>query len=82
MYMTQSVILSLTSHEPKTFNNNSYIANSRLCGSPLSKKCGTVQSPLANHHSDEEKFPSEFESVFILVRLGSALVVGFVIGKI
>ncbi|KAL8144796.1 hypothetical protein AgCh_003127 [Apium graveolens] len=68
----------------KTFNSNSYMENSGLCGFPLSKNCGTVQSlPDDNEDdSDENKSPSGFDWLFILVGLGSGLVIGYVMGDI
>ncbi|KAL8144790.1 hypothetical protein AgCh_003121 [Apium graveolens] len=79
----------LTGHIPqgpqfKTFDSNSYMENSGLCGFPLSKNCGPVQSPADENDddSDEDKFPSGFDWFFILAGVGSGLVVGFVLGNI
>ncbi|KAL1818009.1 hypothetical protein ACET3Z_020583 [Daucus carota] len=79
----------LTGHIPQgtqfsTFDNNSYIGNSGLCGFPVSKNCGPLQSPPDDNEdgSEEDKFPSGFDWLFILVGLGSGLVVGFVLGDI
>ena len=68
----------------RTFNNNSYMENSELCGFPLSKNCGTVQSPPEDNEDDSDNytFPSGFDWLFILAGAGSGLVVGFVIGNI
>ncbi|XP_017251211.2 receptor like protein 22 [Daucus carota subsp. sativus] len=67
-----------------TFDNNSYIGNSGLFGFPVSKNCGAPQSPPDDNEdgSEEDKFPSGFDWLFILVGLGSGLVVGFVMGDI
>nr|XP_017251210.1 PREDICTED: receptor-like protein 12 [Daucus carota subsp. sativus] len=67
-----------------TFDNNSYIGNSGLCGFPVSKNCGALQSPPDDNEdgSEEDKFPSGFDWLFILLGLGSGLVVGFVVGDI
>ncbi|WOH03121.1 hypothetical protein DCAR_0522515 [Daucus carota subsp. sativus] len=67
-----------------TFDYNSYIGNSGLCGFPVSKNCGALQSPPDDSEdgSEEDKFPSGFDWLFILLGLGSGLVVGFVIGDI
>ncbi|KAL1818007.1 hypothetical protein ACET3Z_020581 [Daucus carota] len=50
----------------------------------VSKNCGTPQSPPDDNEdgSEEDKFPSGFDWLFILVGLGSGLVVGFVMGDI
>ncbi|KAL8144786.1 hypothetical protein AgCh_003118 [Apium graveolens] len=68
----------------KTFDSNSYMENSGLCGFPLSNDCGTVQSPPDDNEddSDEDTFPSGFDWLFILVGLGSGLVIGYVMGDI
>nr|XP_017251217.1 PREDICTED: receptor-like protein 12 [Daucus carota subsp. sativus] len=73
----------------KTFDNNSYIGNSGLCGFPLSKICGCVQSLAADDDEEEDdnnisddQFPGGFDWVFILSGLGSGLVTGFVMGNI
>ncbi|KAL8092741.1 receptor-like protein 54 [Apium graveolens] len=68
----------------KTFDNNSYMENSGLCGFPLSKNCGTEPSPADENEDnpDEDKFPSGFDWLFILVGLGSGLLIGFVMGDI
>ncbi|KAL8144794.1 hypothetical protein AgCh_003125 [Apium graveolens] len=68
----------------KTFDSNSYMENSGLCGFPLSNDCGTVQSPPDDNEddSDEDTFPSGFDWLFILVGLGSRLAIGYVMGDI
>ncbi|KAL1818006.1 hypothetical protein ACET3Z_020580 [Daucus carota] len=67
-----------------TFDYDSYIGNSGLCGFPVSKNCGALQSPPDDNEdgSEEDKFPSGFDWLFILLGLGSGLVVGFVMGDI
>ncbi|WOG90791.1 hypothetical protein DCAR_0310036 [Daucus carota subsp. sativus] len=68
----------------RTFDNNSYMENSGLCGFPLSKNCETLQLPPDDSDDDsgEDKFPSGFDWLFIFAGLGSGLVVGFVMGNI
>ncbi|XP_074365500.1 receptor-like protein 6 [Apium graveolens] len=68
----------------KTFDSSSYMENSGLCGFPISKDCGTQLSPPDDDEddSDEDTFPSGFDWLFILVGLGSGLVIGYVMGDI
>ncbi|KAL1818008.1 hypothetical protein ACET3Z_020582 [Daucus carota] len=50
----------------------------------ISKNCGALQSPPDDKQDDseEDKFPSGYDWLFILLGLGSGLVVGFVMGDI
>ncbi|KAL8116393.1 hypothetical protein AgCh_022766 [Apium graveolens] len=55
-----------------------------LCGFLLSKNCGTKLSPPDENKDDpdDDKLPSGLDWLFILVGLGSGLVIGFVLGDI
>ncbi|KAL8087980.1 receptor-like protein 49 [Apium graveolens] len=72
----------------ETFENISYVGNSRLCGVPLKKNCGTVHLfPADTDQKDEEdnedfEFPSGYDWIFILAGTGAGLIVGFVVGNI
>ncbi|CAH1450237.1 unnamed protein product [Lactuca virosa] len=72
-----------------TFENNSYMGNSRLCGQPLSKECqDSKASELPPPTRDT--YDSEFESllpseridwIIVFCGVGSGLVVGILIGN-
>ncbi|GAU28350.1 hypothetical protein TSUD_256780 [Trifolium subterraneum] len=71
-----------------TFSNDSYEGNLRLCGFPLSKKCGPEQysPPSANNFWSEEKFGFGWKPVAIGYGCGAVLGIGlgyfmFLIGK-
>uniref|UniRef100_A0A2N9ELV9 POU-specific domain-containing protein n=1 Tax=Fagus sylvatica TaxID=28930 RepID=A0A2N9ELV9_FAGSY len=67
-----------------TFENNSYLGNTRLCGSPLTKKCNipetSTQPPLISKQGEDSKFPSKSDWVVIMMGYGSGLIIGFIIG--
>ncbi|XP_074365493.1 receptor like protein 27-like isoform X1 [Apium graveolens] len=70
----------------ETFDKDSYMMNSGLCGLPLSKTCGSPQSPPADD-GDEDEDESDADGggfiwIFILAGVGSGLVVGIVMGNI
>ncbi|KAM7481227.1 hypothetical protein LguiB_005810 [Lonicera macranthoides] len=67
-----------------TFQNDSYVGNSALCGEPLSKRCGDrgTTPPLTIEQGDDSEFPSGVDWVVICLGLGSGLVVGLISGRI
>ena len=70
-----------------TFENSSYIGNSRLCGPPLSKKCGNFDEfPITPPSSFEEKYfnwmRKDFNWMTILFGYLGGLVVGIAIEHI
>nr|XP_023896564.1 receptor-like protein 9DC3 [Quercus suber] len=65
-----------------TFQSNSYLGNTGLCGSPLTKNCETSTQPPPNPKQGEgSNFPSKFDWIVIMMGYGSGLVVGLVIGN-
>ncbi|KAL9255545.1 Receptor-like protein [Drosera capensis] len=68
-----------------TFNKDSFIGNTGLCGSPLSKKCGNpeVQAASPNESSSKEDEDSTDVMGWVIRSMGyiSGLVVGVVIGR-
>ncbi|KAK4596537.1 hypothetical protein RGQ29_014543 [Quercus rubra] len=68
-----------------TFENDSYLGNTGLCGVPLTKKCKiseTLTQPPPNSKQGEgSNFPSKFDWVVIMMGYGSGLIIGFVIGN-
>ncbi|GAB2213301.1 hypothetical protein Drorol1_Dr00021325 [Drosera rotundifolia] len=68
-----------------TFDNDSFIGNAGLCGSPLSKKCGNPEVPAAspNESSSKEDVDSTDVIGWVIRSMGyiSGLVVGVVIGR-
>ncbi|CAH1450087.1 unnamed protein product [Lactuca virosa] len=69
-----------------TFENSSYMGNSRLCGHPLSKECQISKAsrlpPPTNTSDSESLFPSErIDWIIIFCGVGSGLVVGIFIGN-
>ncbi|KAM7481233.1 hypothetical protein LguiB_005816 [Lonicera macranthoides] len=67
-----------------TFQNDSYVGNSALCGEPLSRRCGDrgITPPLTIEQGDDSEFPSGVDWVVICLGLGSGLVVGLISGHI
>ncbi|KAM7477956.1 hypothetical protein LguiA_026169 [Lonicera macranthoides] len=67
-----------------TFQNDSYVGNSALCGEPLSRRCGDrgKAPPLTIKQGDDSEFPSGVDWVVICLGLGSGLVVGLISGRI
>ncbi|XP_065627676.1 receptor-like protein 7 isoform X1 [Quercus suber] len=68
-----------------TFENDSYLGNTGLCGVPLTKKCKiseTLTQPPPNSKQGEgSNFPSKSDWVVIMMGYGSGLIIGFVIGN-
>nr|XP_023910601.1 receptor-like protein 9DC3 [Quercus suber] len=68
-----------------TFENDSYLENTGLCGVPLTKKCKISetlsQSPLNSEQGEGSNFPSKFDWVVIMMGYGSGLINGVVIGN-
>ncbi|KAK7817510.1 receptor-like protein 6 [Quercus suber] len=68
-----------------TFQNDSYLGNTGLCGVPLTKKCKIfeplTQPPLNFKQGEGSNFPSKFDWVVIMMGYGSGLIIGFVIGN-
>jgi hypothetical protein len=69
-----------------TFQNSSFGGNPRLCGSPLSKKCGDFKYPQAppSHFEENEssEFPFEFGWKVVAMGYGCGFVIGVVIRQI
>uniref|UniRef100_A0A2N9FZX0 Uncharacterized protein n=1 Tax=Fagus sylvatica TaxID=28930 RepID=A0A2N9FZX0_FAGSY len=67
-----------------TFQNDSYLGNTGLCGTPLTKKCKiserSTQPPPISKQGEFSKFPSKSDWVVIMMGYGSGLIIGFVIG--
>ena len=66
-----------------TFQNDSYLGNTSLCGVPLNKKCNETltQPPLNSKQGEGSNFPSKFDWVVIMMRYGSGLINGVIIGN-
>ncbi|KAM4119400.1 hypothetical protein ACJW30_03G055900 [Castanea mollissima] len=68
-----------------TFENDSYLENTGLCGVPLTKKCKIpktlTQPPLNSEQGEGSNFPSKFDWVVIMMGYGSGLINGIVIGN-
>ena len=68
-----------------TFENDSYLGNMGLCGTPLTMKCKiskTMTQPPPNSKQGEgSNFPSKSDWVVIMMGYGSGLIIGFVIGN-
>ena len=68
-----------------TFENDSFLGNTGLCGCPLTQKCKiseTSTQPLPISKQGEFlKFPSKFDWVVIMMGYGSGLIIGFIIGQ-
>ncbi|XP_059452680.1 receptor-like protein Cf-9 homolog [Corylus avellana] len=69
-----------------TFQKNSFGGNPRLCGSPLSKKCGdfnyTPTPPYPFEENQCSSSPFEFGWKVVAIGYGCGFVIGVVIGKI
>ncbi|XP_021296297.1 LRR receptor-like serine/threonine-protein kinase GSO2 [Herrania umbratica] len=69
-----------------TFNNDSYEGNSRLCGYPLSEKCGNHEvlqppPPLARKEDDEGiESVFKFDWKIVMTGYGAGLVIGMSLG--
>ncbi|KAF3456724.1 hypothetical protein FNV43_RR01378 [Rhamnella rubrinervis] len=64
-----------------TFSSSSFAGNPGLCGSPLSRYCGNVDSPVV-HHDKEVESEDGFTWKPVAVGYGFGIVVGFVIGHV
>ncbi|XP_058217188.1 receptor-like protein 9DC3 [Rhododendron vialii] len=68
-----------------TFENNSYVGNSGLCGFPLSKKCGDSEArpqppqPISQDDNDDD-FASGFTWRIVLMGYGCGFVIGATMG--
>ncbi|KAI8570624.1 hypothetical protein RHMOL_Rhmol01G0050200 [Rhododendron molle] len=66
-----------------TFQNDSYVGNSGLCGLPLSKKCGdsvAPPQPISPDEDDDDDFASGFTWRIVLMGYGCGLVIGVTMG--
>ncbi|KAF8011993.1 hypothetical protein BT93_I0193 [Corymbia citriodora subsp. variegata] len=69
-----------------TFENSSYKGNSRLCGTPLTKKCSNLEAsppPLSNNvlvKEDSRTWIKELDWMIVLMGFASGSVVGAVVG--
>ncbi|KAK7821532.1 receptor-like protein 20 [Quercus suber] len=63
---------------------DSYLGNTGLCGSPLTKKCKisetSTKPPPISKQGEFSKFPNKLDWVVIMMGYGSGLIIGFVIG--
>ncbi|KAF3456978.1 hypothetical protein FNV43_RR01635 [Rhamnella rubrinervis] len=64
-----------------TFSSSSFAGNPGLCGSPLSRNCENVDSPVV-HHDKEVESEDGFTWKPVAVGYGFGIVVGFIIGHI
>ncbi|KAI8538026.1 hypothetical protein RHMOL_Rhmol09G0068700 [Rhododendron molle] len=72
-----------------TFQNDSYVGNSGLCGLPLSKKCGDSEVPPQpispdddDDDDDDDDFASGFTWRIMLMGYGCGLVIGVTMGLV
>ena len=63
-----------------TFPNTSFDGNPGLCGSPLSRACGSSEASPSTPSSSKQGSTSEFDWKFVLMGYGSGLVIGVSIG--
>ena len=63
-----------------TFPNASFDGNPGLCGSPLSRACGSSEASPPASSSSKQGSTSEFDWKFVLMGYGSGLVIGVSIG--
>ncbi|KAJ9678825.1 hypothetical protein PVL29_020889 [Vitis rotundifolia] len=63
-----------------TFSNASFDGNPGLCGSPLSRACGSSEASPPTSASSKQGSNSEFDWKFVLMGYGSGLVIGVSIG--
>ncbi|KAJ9678813.1 hypothetical protein PVL29_020879 [Vitis rotundifolia] len=59
-----------------TFPNASFDGNPGLCGSPLSRACGSSEASPPTSSSSKQGSTSEFDWKFVLMGYGSGLVIG------
>ncbi|KAF3952771.1 hypothetical protein CMV_021711 [Castanea mollissima] len=71
--------------QSSTFENDSYLGNMGLCGTPLTMKCKIsktmTQPPLNSKQGEGSSFPSKSDWVVIMMGYRSGLIIGFVIGN-
>ncbi|KAF5464975.1 hypothetical protein F2P56_015010 [Juglans regia] len=65
-----------------TFNVSSFSENPKLCGSPLSKKCGNPEDSLPPSSSHNSEFSFEFGWKVVAIGYGCGFVFGVVSGQI
>ncbi|XP_034700975.1 receptor-like protein 43 [Vitis riparia] len=75
----------LTGHIPQgkqfaTFENASFDGNLGLCGSPLSRECGSSRALPPTSSSSKQGSTSKFDWKIVLMGYGSGLVIGVSIG--
>ncbi|XP_034700980.1 putative receptor like protein 25 [Vitis riparia] len=75
----------LTGHIPQgkqfsTFENASFDGNLGLCGSPLSRECGSSEALPPTSSSSKQGSTSKFDWKIVLMGYGSGLVIGVSIG--
>ncbi|KAJ9678799.1 hypothetical protein PVL29_020865 [Vitis rotundifolia] len=63
-----------------TFSNASFDGNPGLCGSPLSRACGSSEASPPTSSSSKQGSTSEFDWKFVLMGYGSGLVIGVSMG--
>ena len=63
-----------------TFSNASFDGNPGLCGSPLSRACGSSEASPPTSSSSKQGSTSEFDWKFVLMGYGSGLVIRVSIG--
>ncbi|XP_010662265.2 receptor-like protein 6 [Vitis vinifera] len=63
-----------------TFSSASFDGNPGLCGSPLSRACGSSEASPPTSSSSKQGSTSEFDWKFVLMGYGSGLVIGVSIG--
>jgi len=63
-----------------TFLNTSYLENSGLCGSPLSKECGDPASSPPTKEDEDSRFLPGLTWQAVVIGYGTGLCVGLVIG--
>ncbi|XP_059597289.1 receptor-like protein 7 isoform X2 [Vitis vinifera] len=63
-----------------TFSRASFDGNPGLCGSPLSRACGSSEQSPPTPSSSKQGSTSEFDWKFVLMGCGSGLVIGVSIG--
>ncbi|KAL6330481.1 hypothetical protein AAG906_040411 [Vitis piasezkii] len=63
-----------------TFLNTSFDGNPGLCGSPLSRACGSSEASPPTPSSSKQGSTSEFDWKFVLMGYGSGLAIGVSIG--
>ncbi|XP_062167593.1 receptor-like protein 6 [Alnus glutinosa] len=69
-----------------TFPNSSFSGNSKLCGSPLSKKCENLEDsqppPSTSEKNQNSSFLFEFDWKVVVMGYGCGIIFGLVVGQI